>query len=547
MKKHVYFSLILLFLIGIYIFNFLTPMWNDDYAACFHFGNSTKERIDSLIQLLSSEKWLYFNWSGGVTIGSIQQFVSVWLGKPIFNLINTLIFGITAYLICFSVNKIELKNILIVLSAIWLFAPVPGETIFWMIASMGYFWTAFLGFLYFLFEMRLKSKIILFMISFIVGSLSLNVSFILIPFYGLIFVSKFFRTKKLDIQKFIVLLGLIFGFLFFFLAPGNMQRYQNMYIEVPLVERLPDFISYLINYLKNISLILFIIVFYLYFSSRKSRIKEVVSDQYFLLFICALLSPIAIIFAPEYSERTTFVAFIFMLPFSLKAFTGLINYIKEEQIKDIVYLIPVFISFAIMAIFIESKLIIYNIDFNNKLKIIEAKKNGKSEVELDITPISSDPYSFIYNIRKDRNYIANQHMAAYFDLKSVRANGDYLKITFDDIIVGDFNLQSKFENGDLYNNSQMVYNKFDGQSVFFDLPDGQKLDSVVKIEIHPRVSKVFAIRGIEICKGSKVFNIPENQIKNFMILNQNFDLKNPFELKTNSANKIQIKLNIHNL
>jgi hypothetical protein len=520
-------------------------MWNDDYAACFHFGNSTTERIDSLIQLLSSEKWLYFNWSGGVTIGSIQQFVSVWLGKPIFNLINTLIFGITACLICFSVSKFEFKNILIVLSAIWLFAPVPGETIFWMMASMGYFWTAFFGFLYVLFEMRLKNKLTLFVISFIIGSLSLNVSFILIPFYVLISASNFFQSKKLDKHKFTVLLGLLFGFLFFFLAPGNMQRHQNMYIDVPLVERIPDFISYLINYLKNISLILSIIVFYLYFSSRKSRIKEVVSDQYFLLFICALLSPIAMIFAPEYSERTTFVAFIFMLPFSLKAFTGLINYIKEELIKDIVYLIPVFISFVIMALFIESKLIIYNIDFNNKLKIIEAKKNGKNEVELDIIPISSDRYSFIYNIRKDKNYIANQHMAAYYDLKSVRVNGDYLKITFNDIIVGDFNLQSKFENGDLYNNSQMIHNKFDGLSVFFDLPDGQKLDSMVQIDIHPRISKDFTIRGIQICKGSKLYKIEENQIENYLFRDQNRKATNTLNFKSNLENKVQFKLNIN--
>lgn len=547
MKKHIYFSLILLFLIGIYIFNFLTPMWNDDYAACFHFGNSTTERIDSLIQLLSSEKWLYFNWSGGVTIGSIQQFVSVWLGKPIFNLINTLIFGITACLICFSVSKFDLKNILIILSAIWLFAPVPGETIFWMTASMVYFWTAFLGFLYVLSEMRLKNKLILFIISFIVGSLSLNVSFILIPFYGLIFATIIIRTKKFDIQKFIVLIGLIFGFLFFFFAPGNMQRHQNMYVEVPLVERLPDFISYLINYIRNNSIILFIIAIYLYNSFRKSQFKKVFSDQYFLLFICALLSPIAMVFAPEYSERTTFAAFIFMLPFSLRAFNGIIDNIKNESVKDLIYLIPMFVSFCLMALFIESKLMVFNIDFNNKLKIIEAKKNGKSEVKLDIITFPTDRYSFIYNIRKNKNYIANQHMAAFYDLKNVRAKGDYLKITFDDIVVGNFNLQSKFHNGDLYNNPQIVCNKFDGQSVFFDLPDGQKLDSVIQIEIHPRDSKIFTIRGIEICKATNLFNIQENQIKNFMILNQKIELKNPLKLKTNTAKKIKIKLKIENL
>jgi hypothetical protein len=353
----------------------------------------------------------------------------------------------------------------------------------------------------------------------------------------------YFKTRKSDIQLFTIICGLIIGFLFLFLAPGNIQRFNKMYVLVPLVDRLHDFLAYFIIYLKNNSIILLTVLIYLFAIYRKLKFKSVISDDYLLLFLCAFLSPISMIFAPEYSERTTFVAFIFMLPFTLKAFVGIIDLIKKESIKDFVYSIPVSISFCLMALFLESKLMVFTIDFKNKLQISQAKKNGKSEVELDIITHPSDRYSFIYNIRKDKNYIANQHMATYFDMKSVRAKGDYLKITFDDIVVGNFNLQSNFQNGDSYNNPQMVYNKFDGKSVFFDLPVGNDLDSIVQIEIQPRYQKVFSIRGIEICKGSKVYKIEENQIKNYLI-GDALKVKIGLIFKTNSVNKVEFKLKI---
>jgi hypothetical protein len=519
-------------------------MWNDDYVASFNYANQS-ERITGLKQIIKSQIWTYFNWSGGVIGLALQQFVAVWLKKPVFDILNTLILFFTACLVTFSVNRLESKYILFVLALFWIFAPVPGETIFWMISSIGYLWMPFLALIFLLFENRLKNKFTLAFSSVIIGALSLNVSVILIPLYGLKWLLGYLKTRKSDIHSFIILSGLIMGFLLLFLAPGNMQRFNNMYVAVPLVDRLPDFITYLICFLKNNAVILIIVAIYLFVIYRRSQIKKVNSNDQFLLFSCAFLSPIAMIFAPEYSERTTFVAFVFMLPFTLKAFSELVDLIKHESIKDFVYLSPVFLSFCLMALFIESKLMVFTIDLRNKLEITEAKINGKSEVELDIITIPSDRYSFIYNIRKNKNYIANQHTAAYYDLKSVRAKGDYLKITFDDIIVGNFNLKSKFQNGDLYNNPQMVYNKFDGQSVFFDLPDGNNLDSIIQIEIQPSYQKVFSIRGIEICKASKIFKIEENQIKNYLI-DDKFKLKNGLIFKTNSVNKVDFNLKIKN-
>jgi hypothetical protein len=199
-----------------------------------------------------------------------------------------------------------------------------------------------------------------------------------------------------------------------------------------------------------------------------------------------------------------------MLPFTLKAFIGIIDSIKNESVKDLIYLIPVSVSFCLMALFIESKLMVFTIDFKNKLEIIEAKKNGKSEVELDIITIPSNRYSFIHNIRKNKNYIANQHMATYYDVKSVRAKGDFLQINFDRIVLGNFCLSAKFHSGFQYINCQQAFNKFDGKSIYFDLPDSTTFNQNFEIEVKTNNDEEFKITSIQVCRGNRLQNLMNN-------------------------------------
>jgi hypothetical protein len=129
-------------------------MWNDDYVACFNYGNQT-ERISSIKQIIKSQIWTYFNWSGGVFNLALQQFVAVWIKKPVFDIVNTLIISLASYLICYSVNKLNIRNFLVILSFIWLFSPSPGETMFWMIASIGYLWSAIFALTFFIFQSKM--------------------------------------------------------------------------------------------------------------------------------------------------------------------------------------------------------------------------------------------------------------------------------------------------------------------------------------------------------------------------------------------------------
>lgn len=544
MIRHIYIVIIILFLIGIYIFNFLTPMYNDDYAANFNYANQF-EKISGIKQIVKSQLWFYLNWGGNVVQATFQQIFAVWVKKPVFDVLNTLVLLITSILITFSVNRRESRNVLLVMAFVWIFAPVPGETIFWMIASIAYLWPTFLALIFFLFKNKIKNKFILTLCATVLGALSLNVSMILIPFYGLKWAYGYFVNRKLDIRQLLILCGLIFGFLFLFFAPGNMKRYHNMYVAVSLMERLPDFLTYLLKYLKNNSVLCMIVIIYLMIMSKKLQLKRVISQDYSLLFACAFISPVSMFFAPEYSERTTFAAFIFMLPFTVEAFTFLLDLLNSKFIKDVIYLFFVFVSSLVFALSIETKLMIYTNDFNNKKLIMEAKANGKAEVELDVLDIPSERNTFIYNIRKDKNYIANQYMAAFFDLKSVREKGNYMKLTFDNIVVGNFCLHTILDNGDPFYNCQMVYNKFDGNSVFFDLPDPLKLDSHYIIEFFPRDKAPFILCSIEMCRGIQIYKIDEEYVNNNIFFEDIVDKKNPANLTNILGRRIQFKWDIN--
>jgi hypothetical protein len=543
MIKKIYLLSIVFLTLGIFVYNFLTPMSNDDFAACFHFAHP-EERITNIIQILSSLKSYYFNWGGGINAGFFHLLIVVFLKKSFFNILNTVFFLILTLLICESVGKRNIKSFLFVLCLIWLFAPNPGDSIFWLPASIQYFWGVVFGIAFILFGNRIKNQLLLFTTALFIGSWTINLSSILIPFFLIKIIQSFFQSKTIHKNQIISFIGLSIGFLILFLAPGNMQRFQNMYVEINIMDRMQDFSNYLIQFLKNIFFLILPVIAIIILALKKNEFASIIQDDYFLIFLCALISPVYMIVAPEYSERTTFSAFIFLLPLILKSFEKLITLIKIEFLKESIYLSIILMTFSSMALHLDSKLIIHQIDLSNNLKIIESKKQYNNELELDVVSIPPNRFTFIYNIRKDKNYIANKHMAAYFDLKSVRAKGDYLKLTFNDVIVGNFNLQSKFENGDLFNNSQMVYNKFDGNSVFFDIPNEQKLDSIIQIEINPRIHEKFKLTKIELYRGNKQYIIDSVQLKRNAIKTESNSQLNLLEYRRKSRENIVMKFRI---
>ena len=86
-----------LLLIGIafWVLNFLTPEYNDDYFYKFIFDGDNANvnmPITSLEDVMFSQYNHYFNMNGRAIVHVVVQLFSGMWGKPIFNVINSLVF-----------------------------------------------------------------------------------------------------------------------------------------------------------------------------------------------------------------------------------------------------------------------------------------------------------------------------------------------------------------------------------------------------------------------------------------------------------------------
>lgn len=118
------FSFIVFLICLVYFFfcNYFFPMMSDDYAISFvwdgnHGGNIAGiqprhmwQRIESISDIFTSLASMYMTWGGRMESWFIAQFF-LWLGKPIFNVFNTIIFCIFMLLIArISLGRYYLKN-----------------------------------------------------------------------------------------------------------------------------------------------------------------------------------------------------------------------------------------------------------------------------------------------------------------------------------------------------------------------------------------------------------------------------------------------------
>lgn len=154
-RTAVFWSLICLFLGGFYYLNHLFPICSDDYGDMYIFERGTgtiswtTERVSSLGSLIRSQCAYYCEWGGRVVSGTLVQ-TFLMFDKEVFNLLNTLVYGATALLICIiSAGRFSKRLFLLILLTYWIALPSPGSSAFWLTGSISYLWMATLvcGFL----------------------------------------------------------------------------------------------------------------------------------------------------------------------------------------------------------------------------------------------------------------------------------------------------------------------------------------------------------------------------------------------------------------
>lgn len=119
--------------------NWLTPFKEDDMLHSLIIGDLS--HANSIGDLLRSYWNKYFVLNGR-SADMVAELFCALLGKPLFNVCNTLMFGLLLHVVSLlATGRRSLLAVAMVLACIGTCYPVPGETLLWLAGSCNYLWT----------------------------------------------------------------------------------------------------------------------------------------------------------------------------------------------------------------------------------------------------------------------------------------------------------------------------------------------------------------------------------------------------------------------
>ena len=213
----------------IFIFNVYTPMIADDYS----YSNG----IFSVTDIVKSQYNHYFNWGGR----SVAHFLAqLWLliGKPLFNVANTMIYLIFIILVNFHITGTfkKFNPLLFIVTNItfWILTPAWGQNFLWLTGSCNYLWTSTIILVFIIpfrihlenneWKLNLALSILYFFLGLIAGWCNENSGAALLFFFIGYFIIKKIKKEMFNLFEILSFFGFLIGFIFLISAPGNYIR-----------------------------------------------------------------------------------------------------------------------------------------------------------------------------------------------------------------------------------------------------------------------------------------------------------------------------------
>lgn len=325
---------VLLVIIGVLflILNIYTPIMHDDVAYLYKFGTKnidrpTSHRIKEFSDILESQYYHYLNVNGRFFSHFLIQFM-LWLGKPIFNVLNAVVLPFSIYL----VSILTFKNsahfnfvresfvYLFIFFCYWFCLPFLGQTMLWLTGAVNFFWSSFF---FLIFYGILTSKktdninvfgcILLMLFSFFAGgsneSITLGASVSLVVY-------AWFNRKTISKKKLLIIFSFLLGTFTILIAPGTSNRVSNEIVvdqlsfKEILVKKFYDFIA-ILYYLKYL-IIIFAALLLVHFYQKKQSLTNYFKENYFFL-IPIIINVTLFLYIGKIEERVFFGTGIFLI------------------------------------------------------------------------------------------------------------------------------------------------------------------------------------------------------------------------------------------
>jgi len=127
-----------------YALNATTPMVADDFTFAYTFRTTT--RIANLADILNSQ-WIFYMTRNGRLVGGVFAQLAVLLGKPTFNVLNSVAFLMLVLLMYINTNglrRIRISLLIGIPVLLWFTLPSFGQSMLFIAAAVNYLWLAVL-------------------------------------------------------------------------------------------------------------------------------------------------------------------------------------------------------------------------------------------------------------------------------------------------------------------------------------------------------------------------------------------------------------------
>lgn len=421
------------FFVLILLLNFNTGLLVDDFVYTRVY--STSKEVANIKDIIDSQINHYFLWGGRNVLHFLVQLFLL-IGKPVFNVLNSIVYILLVLLICFNSNCKD-KQMLIYLFLfanllIWFFVPSYGQDILWLTGSCNYLWgiVFVLGMLYLYrshLEHQIGDSIVRCIGIFIFGVLSgwtnENTSAAMIVMLSLFILYYKFNKIKIPVWSIMGLIGSIVGFIIMIVAPGNYIRKQHFVDDRPFLEifisRFKDITKMGIRYLLPMAIIFIVLMcMNLYFELYR-KINFAVSIIYFIGGLAAMY---AMVMSPYFPERAWFgIIVLFIL--SLGSLYANLNrdnrLVAMLTVSFLILLIPLFVYSYIGAysdISRTNKLLLEREEY-----ILEQKAQGNMDVYVDQIFSGSKYNACLNDVQQDTHYWINEAVSNYYGINNITA------------------------------------------------------------------------------------------------------------------------------
>ena len=437
----------------------LLPLSHDDFAYAFvwdgeHGGNleamqfgtpeaEYRERVSSLADIFDSMASHYMTWGGRIFAGFFAQ-LFIWLGKPSFDIANTVMFILLVTVVINLSNtwlKLSRTALAWVFFSLFILSAASVTSMLWLTGSCNFMWMAFFQLLFLTpYVKALRShdatssplKIALMFVLGLLAGWSNEAGALAVICLTAFFVR---RSKSLGIFRTWMATGLsaaIIGCVFMLFAPGNFARFGFLYPNFAYTSEI--FFANLDGFCRvataDLIALIPVVVYFLRRGFGQLSESEILMQAFAAT---GLLVPTFMLFAPEFNPQISVTSLAFILVASSSAILELerLHFNLPRKVLRPVMIAATAVLVAYFATLIYTDISIFN-SARRQARYIQRN------VEVDPVPLSpmqirhrfeeihGDKSAAAYlkyfgGIGRDENFCLNLLVARYYGARHVMA------------------------------------------------------------------------------------------------------------------------------